>query len=153
MESSSLGSLWEQYGSKQRPAVEYALVADSSPVTPGPEECEDEETLMAEEMQSGAAALHAPYIISWRTNPRFEVRVNVDRLRSLVVPALLHLLPSFVRPTSRRAPRKMFPTSYLDGLRGVAALFVVVHHYALVYVSAWGSGGGRDPTYLMGGAR
>lgn len=45
---------------------------------------------------------------------------------------LLALLPSFLlyRQTT---PRKLHPTSYLDGLRGFAALFVVFHHIKLTF--------------------
>jgi peptidoglycan/LPS O-acetylase OafA/YrhL len=40
------------------------------------------------------------------------------------------LQPSFLRRASPTAePRRLHPTSYLDGLRGVAALFVVFAHY------------------------
>lgn len=55
------------------------------------------------------------------------------------------LLPSFVQtylhPRSAR-PRKLYPTSYLDGLRGVASLIVFVCHYTEAnvpwYISSYG---------------
>lgn len=84
-------------------------------------------------------------IISWKTSPNFEVYFNLDRLQRLAIPSALALLPSFVRPSVRRAPRKLSPTSYLDGLRGVAALFVMIHHYAYQYTATspqgWHTGG------------
>lgn len=39
------------------------------------------------------------------------------------------LKPSFLTRRIGAKPRKIHPTSYLDGLRGVAALFVVINHY------------------------
>ncbi|KAI0159503.1 acyltransferase family-domain-containing protein [Xylariaceae sp. FL1272] len=48
------------------------------------------------------------------------------------------LLPSFLQQTDRRLePKPLRPTSWLDGLRGVAAFFVVLHHTTLIYFS-WG---------------
>lgn len=42
---------------------------------------------------------------------------------------LIALLPSFFLPLiGQSTPRKLHPTSYLDGLRGFAALFVVFDH-------------------------
>lgn len=56
-------------------------------------------------------------------------RSNVDKHA-----LLLALLPSFLRSTTR-ASRKLYPTSYLDGVRGVAAFIVVLHHYAYEFTS------------------
>lgn len=46
---------------------------------------------------------------------------------------LLVLLPSFIadaiQPERRRKPSKLHPTSYLDGLRGLAACSVFAYHY------------------------
>jgi hypothetical protein len=42
-------------------------------------------------------------------------------------------LPSFLYTPKDKPPRKLHKTSYLDGLRGVAALFVVFHHYSIVF--------------------
>ncbi|KAI1298844.1 acyltransferase family-domain-containing protein [Xylaria venustula] len=44
------------------------------------------------------------------------------------------LIPSFVCPLSTQAePEKQRPTAWLDGLRGFAALFVVLHHMSLIW--------------------
>ncbi|CAJ2512999.1 Uu.00g011180.m01.CDS01 [Anthostomella pinea] len=52
-------------------------------------------------------------------------------LRKLIV-----LLPSFLQPSQPSAePRKLQRTAWLDGLRGLAALFVVWHHMSLIWFS------------------
>jgi len=60
---------------------------------------------------------------------------------------LTALKPSFLG-RHRRKPRTLYPTSYLDGLRGVAALFVVFNHYVAQYFPyityGWMSGDGSD---------
>jgi hypothetical protein len=75
-------------------------------------------------------------MISWRTTPTFEILLNFDRMWHVVHPALTACLPSFLQRTSvRHVPRKLLSTSYLDGVRGIAALFVLFHHYALAFTS------------------
>lgn len=77
--------------------------------------------------------------------PKFDGAVeNINRLGRHVVPALVALLPSFVVSSKNKKPRKIFPTSYLDGLRGVAAFFVVVHHYTIAYTVSSAQGWGLD---------
>ncbi|KUI70361.1 hypothetical protein VM1G_06255 [Cytospora mali] len=47
----------------------------------------------------------------------------------------LHVfVPTFLRPSSRE-PKKLYPTAWLDGLRGIAALLVVCHHCSLLWFS------------------
>jgi hypothetical protein len=83
-------------------------------------------------------------IISWRTDPKFEVAINYHGLGRHIRPLLIALLPSFILPSRNKKPRKLFPTSYLDGLRGVAAFFVVVHHYTIEYTASSPTGWGLD---------
>ncbi|CAK7211617.1 hypothetical protein SCUCBS95973_001176 [Sporothrix curviconia] len=46
------------------------------------------------------------------------------------------LVPSFLQPVAPGTPpKKLHPTAYLDGLRGVAAFFVVWHHASLLWFS------------------
>ncbi|EPE06597.1 acetyl transferase [Ophiostoma piceae UAMH 11346] len=46
------------------------------------------------------------------------------------------LVPSFLQPVDPKAvKRPMHPTAWLDGLRGVAAFFVVWHHASLLWFS------------------
>jgi hypothetical protein len=47
-----------------------------------------------------------------------------------ISPVLLALVPSFFRKSEKR---KLYPTSYLDGLRGVAAFFVTQVKYSIPY--------------------
>ncbi|KAL0938994.1 hard surface induced protein [Colletotrichum truncatum] len=46
---------------------------------------------------------------------------------------LLALVPSFLHPSDpNKPPKPLHPTSWLDGLRGVAAFLVVCHHWSLL---------------------
>ena len=54
----------------------------------------------------------------------------------MLAPIVHVLKPSFLgRHAPAAKPRRLHPTSYLDGLRGVAALFVVFAHYEATYFS------------------
>ncbi|RDW58151.1 hypothetical protein BP6252_13562 [Coleophoma cylindrospora] len=54
------------------------------------------------------------------------------------------ILPSFF--FKNRAPKaKLHPTAYLDGLRGVAAFFVFIHHFILDWFPALSSGYSSSP--------
>jgi peptidoglycan/LPS O-acetylase OafA/YrhL len=73
---------------------------------------------------------------------------STPRVRSFS--PLLTLLPSFigdlVRPQENRHLRKLHPTSYLDGLRGLAAVAVFIYHFTdynhKYFLPAWGTEGG-----------
>ncbi|KAH6681743.1 acyltransferase family-domain-containing protein [Halenospora varia] len=56
----------------------------------------------------------------------------------------LALFPSFLRAKDESKPkRRLYPTSYLDGLRGVAAFIVWFHHFVVIWagflMNGWGS--------------
>ncbi|KAH8585898.1 acyltransferase family-domain-containing protein, partial [Bisporella sp. PMI_857] len=77
------------------------------------------------------------------------------RARAILSPILATLKPSFLRRSSHTVePRRLHRTSYLDGLRGVAALFVVFAHYEATYFPslnpAWHAGFAADAS--VGGA-
>ncbi|RWA12540.1 hypothetical protein EKO27_g2550 [Xylaria grammica] len=65
--------------------------------------------------------------------------ISISRKRSrfwLWLRALRALVPSFLQPsTGQVEPKKQRPTAWIDGLRGVAALFVVLHHMSLIWFS------------------
>ncbi len=64
--------------------------------------------------------------------------------RSLIVRTFVFLTPSFLQGRHAReqiCPAKLSPTAYLDGMRGLAALFVFFCHYfyqAFVIAEGWG---------------
>jgi hypothetical protein len=68
---------------------------------------------------------------------------SIESLQRAVasIPAVLLSLLSVAKPSfiggETSEPRKLRPTSYLDGLRGVAALFVVFNHYVAEYFPDW----------------
>ena len=72
---------------------------------------------------------------------KFRVPTGISALFS---PILASLKPSFLRSPSPTTKPQQHRTSYLDGLRGVAALFVVFAHYEATYFPslnpAWHAG-------------
>lgn len=75
--------------------------------------------------------------------------MTLELLLSRVRGALPHILallkPSFLASSSPPSkPRRLHRTAYLDGLRGVAALLVVIAHYEATYFAsldpAWHNG-------------
>jgi peptidoglycan/LPS O-acetylase OafA/YrhL len=72
-------------------------------------------------------------------------------LRSFAWALLRCLAPSFIysRTKSTQSPKKLSPTAYLDGMRGLAALFVFFCHYAYTsFVITIGYGyDGEDGSY------
>ncbi|KAK3327828.1 acyltransferase [Cercophora scortea] len=73
--------------------------------------------------------------------------------RSLLLRTLFFLLPSFIQSRLTRttwAPDRLGPTAYLDGMRGLAALFVFFCHYFYTcFVIAQGWGYGEDNYHLL----
>lgn len=66
--------------------------------------------------------------------------------RVLIVRSAIFLTPSFLQGRHAReqlCPSKLYPTAYLDGMRGLAALSVFICHYsyqAFVIAQGWGCG-------------
>lgn len=75
--------------------------------------------------------------------PHLQWRFSITRLAWFLVPSFLqgdHMLQQI-------RPAKLSPTSYLDGMRGVASLVVFFHHLSLNcyrWGSAWGAPGYYD---------
>jgi peptidoglycan/LPS O-acetylase OafA/YrhL len=101
-------------------SFESGSTLNSSPVS----EVDDEEKdfgLLATEHEIFSTSQLRP--TSWRKTP---LKNLIPRISKVV---LFHLLPSFF--FSRGSKRKLHPTSYLDGLRGIAALIVFIDHFIL----------------------
>ncbi|KAF2973483.1 hypothetical protein GQX73_g39 [Xylaria multiplex] len=67
-----------------------------------------------------------------------STRANIPRKQSSFLRwlrILAVLIPSFLQRSTRQVEPKKRPTAWLDGLRGVAALFVVLHHMSLIWFS------------------
>jgi len=90
--------------------------------------------------------------VAEKFNRRRSLSRQVSRLKKLLTfkrPSssfVLCLLPSFLNTSSAIGPPKpAHPTAYLDGIRGLAAVFVVTSHYCALFTPAmlegWGSGG------------
>ncbi|MCJ1359214.1 MAG: hypothetical protein MMC33_009214 [Icmadophila ericetorum] len=84
-------------------------------------------------------------------------RKGLDILSSMASRLLPALLPSFLSPilviNNLAEPLKLSPTSHLDGLRGIAALFVYVGHfvgpfYADQFQHGYGYGSNRSVVQL-----
>ncbi|KAK6537326.1 hypothetical protein TWF694_011516 [Orbilia ellipsospora] len=61
---------------------------------------------------------------------------TLPRIRHFLTKFFLFLIPSFISPyiTGVHPPaEKLYPTAWLDGLRGIACVVVVIHHYAYGY--------------------
>jgi peptidoglycan/LPS O-acetylase OafA/YrhL len=70
-----------------------------------------------------------PQPLPWRKTP-LTFRGLTSLLLRLLLPVLLPLLPSFLHPHDpSKPPRRLHATSYLNGLRGVAALVVLHSHF------------------------
>jgi peptidoglycan/LPS O-acetylase OafA/YrhL len=66
---------------------------------------------------------------SYRSSADHSVNDALLRLKSFLIGFLVTLIPSFLHRTPHGAPTKqLHPTAYLDGLRGVAAFIVFIHH-------------------------
>jgi len=76
------------------------------------------------------------------TNPqriRSRVTETLASAPNVLLSILYFLKPSFIGHNSSET-RKLHPTAYLDGLRGVAALCVVIAHYQATFFPYLGEG-------------
>jgi len=66
---------------------------------------------------------------SYRSPADYSINDLLLLLKSFLIGFLVTLIPSFLRGTPHGAAiKKLHPTAYLDGLRGVAAFIVFIHH-------------------------
>lgn len=83
----------------------------------------------------------------------YSIDTIQHRAKSNLMTFLLALVPSFLLPTSRATPKKLHPTAYLDGLRGVAAFIVFIHHTILDWFPGlgrgYGSGNPENTSFFM----
>ncbi|KAI1326294.1 acyltransferase family-domain-containing protein [Xylariaceae sp. FL0255] len=71
-----------------------------------------------------------------RPYPEQRSRWRVEGVILRLLRSLKILLPSFLHASEpKNDVRKLRPTAWLDGLRGVAALCVVLHHMSLIWFS------------------
>jgi peptidoglycan/LPS O-acetylase OafA/YrhL len=76
------------------------------------------------------------------------VGISASRLTSI----LSALAPSFLQPPQEGTPKpRLHPTSYLDGLRGVAAFIVWIHHVTNIYfpILTYGYNSGPNTTHFF----
>jgi hypothetical protein len=138
-----LRSLNSQYGTRTRESDSaYALLDGSS----------DHESELSDEYSESKVFENSP-AITWRISPTFFISFNLPEIQRRSEPFLQFLLPSWLRTRSNKAPRKLYSTSWLDGLRGVAALFVVIHHYAYTFTATsmqgWRTGEDGDHNWFF----
>jgi peptidoglycan/LPS O-acetylase OafA/YrhL len=100
-------------------SFESGSTLNASPVS----EVDDEKNfgLLATEHEIFSTSQLRP--TSWRKTPLKNLIPRISRV------VLFSLFPSFF--FSRSSKRKLHPTSYLDGLRGIAALIVFIDHFTL----------------------
>jgi peptidoglycan/LPS O-acetylase OafA/YrhL len=88
---------------------------------------------------------------SWTDTVKPYIRTaRICSWRTLLYRGGFALLPSFIQSrfsTEESKPEKIFPTAYLDGMRGLAALFVFFCHYFYTcFVITFGYGYGEPGT-------
>jgi peptidoglycan/LPS O-acetylase OafA/YrhL len=109
----------------------------------------DEKTLSDLESESDRAEAERLFPSrSWINPVKPYLRtIRPSSVRSLLLRAGVALLPSFLQSRvgkERAKPDKLLPTAYMDGMRGLAALFVFFCHYAytsFVITTGYGYGG------------
>jgi peptidoglycan/LPS O-acetylase OafA/YrhL len=88
------------------------------------------------------------------TYPVNEVLFTFTFINSCLMSFFTTLIPSFLRRSPHTgAPKKLRPTAYLDGLRGVASFIVFIHHTIIDWYPSLSSGyASADPhntSYIM----
>ncbi|KAF2432121.1 acyltransferase [Tothia fuscella] len=94
---------------------------------------------------------------SWQWTDTIKPHIRTFRAsswRAILCRSTFALLPSFIQNRFRteHKPDKLFPTSYLDGMRGLAALFVFFCHYSyscFVITEGYGHGGPGENNNIL----
>jgi peptidoglycan/LPS O-acetylase OafA/YrhL len=88
-------------------------------------------------------------MISARAPP--VVPLILLHLQSIALSILIFLVPSFLQRSTDSSPKKLRSTAYLDGLRGFAAVTVVVQHMISRHIDgiSLGYGQGEQPQYWL----
>lgn len=85
---------------------------------------DDDDANIDEKRYTSVFTQQQPQHPSWLRTP-----LTPRGLTTLLFRLLTPLLPSFLHPKTVQQPRRLSSTSYLDGLRGVAALIVFNSHF------------------------
>ncbi|PHH89078.1 hypothetical protein CDD83_6688 [Cordyceps sp. RAO-2017] len=89
-------------------------------------------------LRDGLSRRSPDWLRSMPLRPMPTTTKPVTRLNACLVALLVFLLPSFVQSWLRPGPpkkrRHLHPTSWLDGLRGVASLIVFIWHITLFHM-------------------
>lgn len=85
----------------------------------------------------------------WARDPLQQVSPrNLPNWTSVAFTLLPSFVTSYFRPNSTARPKRLHDTAYLDGLRGVAAFIVYLHHTQMQYnyesLYGYGSIAGAD---------
>ncbi|KAH6720480.1 acyltransferase family-domain-containing protein [Leptodontidium sp. MPI-SDFR-AT-0119] len=74
-----------------------------------------------------------------------EMLPRWEWLRCILLAFLVAITPSFMKKGDGKAQKKLHPTAWLDGLRGVASLMVVFHHSSVLWYWPLNRGWGSSP--------
>ncbi|KAK3325465.1 acyltransferase [Apodospora peruviana] len=119
----------------------------------------DEKSLSDIESDAGRADLESRFITNQQKRWLVHIQIYMSTLRPPTTTCLkrvgIFLLPSFVQSRffsnhHRDRNRDLGPTAYLDGMRGLAALFVFFCHYFYTcFIIAQGWGYGADNYHVL----
>ncbi|KAI1389980.1 acyltransferase [Hypoxylon trugodes] len=106
----------------------------------------DDRSLSDVESESARIDLEGRFSsIQWASTAKTYCNgLRLSSWASSILKTGIFLLPSFLHPRTARErfrPEKLHPTAYLDGMRGLAALFVFFCHYfytAFLIAEGWG---------------
>jgi peptidoglycan/LPS O-acetylase OafA/YrhL len=121
-----------------------------------PDEDEEQHSVLLDDYKGDAVSSTSRYLSLTEKGLRIELQYPQmsKKFQALFVRAagiarkglFLALIPSFLRSADdSEGKRRLHPTSWLDGLRGVASFFVWIHHFILVWFPALSFGYNSGP--------